>query len=283
METVQHDRPTDQTPPAAPRFHWDRCSFWVPACLVYGGLVGWVAVLVEPFWAPVLLFSLLVGVVLGASLVGMSRVCQVGNRFTVLLGTVLAALAAVFGQHYVSYRLARREAVEDAQTYRLARSAFQDKVLGEMPVPPADFLEFLCWRAARGFALFGFKARGAVVWMIWTMDGSLVLGAALAVVVPALKKPYCDRCRSWFVTTRRGPVDAETARKLAAAIETELPDEIASAGYRLSACNGGCGPTRFELRLEKPGGESSSAKAWLDVERRNQVVRALDEGIHHRS
>ena len=283
METERHDTPTHQSPPAAARLRWDRCWLWVPACLVYGGLVGWVAVLVEPFWAPVLLFSLLVGVVLGASLVGISRVGQVGNRLTVLLGTVLAALAAVFGQHYVSYRLTCREAAEDAQTYRRAAYLFQDKVLGEMPVPPDDFLEFLRWRAARGLRVFGLQAQGAVVWMIWTMDGVLVLGAALAVVVPALNKPYCDRCRSWFVTTRFGPVDPETARKLAAVTQTELPDEIASARYRLSACNGGCGPTRFELRVEKPGGEWSSAKAWLDVERRNQVVRALDEGISYRS
>jgi len=283
METVQHPSPTDRTPPAAPRFRWDRCAFWVPACLVYGGLVGWVAVFVERFRAPALLFPILVGVVLGASLAGMGRLGQVGNRFTVLLGTVLAASAAVFGQHYVSYRLARREAVEDARTYQRAAWLFQDKVLGDMPVPPDDFLEYLRWDAARGRRVFGLEVRGAVVWMIWTAHGLLVLGAALAVVVPALKKPYCDRCRSWFVTTRCGPVDPETARKLAAAIEAELPDEIASAGYRLSACNGGCGPTRFELRLQKPGGESSSAKAWLDVEQRNQVVRALDEGIHHRS
>ncbi len=283
METVQHPSPTDRTPPAAPRFRWDRCAFWVPACLVYGGLVGWVAVFVERFRAPALLFPILVGVVLGASLAGMGRLGQVGNRFTVLLGTVLAASAAVFGQHYVSYRLARREAVEDARTYQRAAWLFQDKVLGDMPVPPDDFLEYLRWDAARGGRVFGLEVRGAVVWMIWTAHGLLVLGAALAVVVPALKKPYCDRCRSWFVTTRCGPVDPETARKLAAAIEAELPDEIASAGYRLSACNGGCGPTRFELRLQKPGGESSSAKAWLDVEQRNQVVRALDEGIHHRS
>ena len=283
METERHDTPTNQSPPTAARFRWDRCSFWVPACLVYGGLVGWVAVLVERFRAPLLLFSLLVGVVLGASLVGMSRVGQVGNRLTVLLGTVLAALAAVSGQHYVSYRLACREAVEDAQTYRRAAWLFQDKVLGEMPVPPDDFLEFLRWRAARGLRVFGLQAQGAVVWMIWTTDGLLVLGAALAVVVPSLEKPYCDRCRRWFVTTRRGPVDPETARKLAAVTQTELPEEIASAGYRLSACNGGCGPTRFELRLEKRGGEWSSAKAWLDVERRNQVVQALDEGTSYRS
>jgi len=275
---VPHDRPTEPTPPPAPRFRWGRCAFWVLACLAYGGLVGWVAVLVERYRAPAILFPILVGVVLGASLAGMSRVSQVGNRFTVLLGTVLAASAAVFGQHYVSYRLARHEAAEDARAYRRAAGLFQDAVLGEMPVPPDGFLEYLRWEAARGSRVFGRQMRGPVVWTLWAVHGLLVLGATLAVVVPSLNKPYCDRCRSWFATTRRGPVAPETVRKLADEIEAELPDEIASAGYRLSACRGGCGPTRFELRWEKPGGEWSSKRVWLDHERRNQVVRALDEG-----
>lgn len=278
METVPHDRPTDQTPPPAPRFRWDRCSFWVPACLAYGGLVGWVAVLVERFRAPAFLFPIFVGLLLGASLAGMSRVSQVGNRVTVLLGTVLAASAAGFGQHYVSYRVARREAAEDARTYQRAAWLFHDKVLGDMPLPPDDFLEYLRWDAARGSKVFGIEVRGAVVWLIWAMHGLLVLVAALAVVVPSLKKPYCDRCRSWFATTRRGPVALETARRLAGEIGAELPDEMASARYRLSACSGGCGPTRLELRLETPDGEWSSKQVWLDHERRNHVVRALDEG-----
>ena len=275
---MPHDRPSDPTPPPAARFRWGLCALWAPACLAYGGLVGWVAVLVERSRAPAVLFPILLGVVLGMSVAGMGRVIQVGNRFTVLLGTVLAASAALFGQHYVSYRLARREAAEDARTFRRAAGLFQDAVLGEMPVPPDGFLEYLRWEAARGLRVFGRQVRGAGVWTLWTAHGLLVLAAALAVVVPSLNKPYCDRCRSWFATIRRGPVAPETARRLAAEIGAELPDEIASARYRLSACRGGCGPTRFELHVEQRGGEWSSKRVWLDHQRRNRVVRALDEG-----
>jgi hypothetical protein len=213
----------------------------------------------------------------------MSRVCQVGNRPTVLLGTVLAALAAVVSQHYVGYCLAYREALKDAQTYRLARLAFQDEVLGEMPVPPGGFLEFLRWRAARGFQLLGRNVRGPLVWLVWTADAVLVLAAALALVVPALKRPYCDRCRSWFGTTRRGRIDPATARTLAALVEAELPDEIASARYRILACQAGCGPTGMELRCARADGARSSARVWLDAERRSHVVRALDQGTSQRS
>jgi hypothetical protein len=283
METERHDSPADVSPPTPARFRWRRFLVWIPACLAYGGLIGWVSVSIERYRAPLLLFPLLMGLVLGATLVGMSRVCQVGNRFTVLLGVVLAALAAVIGQHYVGYRDARRQAQEDAQSYRLARLAFGDVVLGETPVPPAGFLDFLRWRAARGFHVVGYQARGAVVWVIWVADALLAVAAAVTVVLPALNKPYCDRCRSWFRTIRRGPLDPATAGKLAGLVDEDLPDEVASTRYRIFACNGGCGPTGLELRWVGPGGESCSTRAWLGAERRNGVVRALDERVSDRS
>lgn len=279
METDRQDIPAVAREPAAARFRSGQLLFWMATCAVHGVAVAWMAVLVEKFRAPVLLFSLLVGVVLGATLVGMARLCQVGNRPTILLGTVLAAVTAVVGQHYISYRSACREARHDARMYRLAKSAFEQQVLGEMPVPPGSLVEFLRWRADRGFDFLGYSAQGVVAWTIWALDGLLVLAAALLLVAPASRRPYCDRCRSWFGTTRRGSIDPATARRLAAIIRAELPGELAGAGYRLVTCSGACGPTGFELRWLKPGGESSSSYVWLDVERRNQVVQALDKSI----
>jgi hypothetical protein len=198
------------------------------------------------------------------------------------LGVVLAAVAAVSSQHYVSYRDARRQADQEARSYRLARLAFGDAVLGQSPVPPAGLLDFLRWRAARGVDVLGYRAKGAAVWLIWTADALLLLAAAVAFAFPGLRRPYCDRCRSWFATTRRGPLDSVTAHNAAALIETELPDEVRSARYRLSACRGGCGPVGFELRWEGPGG-AASKKVWLDHQRRSHVVRALDEGLSHQA
>jgi len=278
METQPHESVTSADPPAPARFRWASLLVWMPACLVHGGVVAWAAVFVERFRAPVLLFSLLVGVVLGVTLVGLIRLTQVGNRSTILVGAVLAALVSVGGQHYLSYRTACEEAREDAATFQLAKSAFGNEVLGEMPSPPAGFTEFLRWRAARGFDLLGHHARGAVVWLLWAGDALLVLAATLTVVVPALGRPYCDRCRSWFATTRRGPIDDKTARRVAALVETELPDKIASARYRLVTCTRGCALSGFELHWEEPGGSASSRKAWLDHQRRNRIVETLDKG-----
>jgi hypothetical protein len=221
------------------------------------------------------IFSLMVGVVLGATLIGMVRLLQVGNRPTVLLGTVVAATVAVVGQHYISYRAAHRATAEDERAF--ARLAYRGKELAEVPVPPEGFFRFLRWRAARGFGLLGFKAQGWRVWVLWAADGVLVLGAALAVVGPALRRPYCDRCRSWFRATRGGPVDPPTARQLAQLLEAELPEPPASASYRLLACHGGCAPTLFRLWWVKPKGGVSSLNVWLDPERRSRIVDALDQ------
>ena len=76
------------------RFVWRGFVLWVPACFVLGILVAWAAVAAEEKFAPLIVFPLLVGVGLGALSVGLLRLGQVGNRPTVLLGTVLAASAA---------------------------------------------------------------------------------------------------------------------------------------------------------------------------------------------
>ena len=250
---------------------------WLPVSLIHGAVVAWAATLVEQFTAPLVLFSILVGVVLGGTLVGMIRVLQIGNRSTVLSGTVVAALIAVVGQHYISYRTAYRSAVEDRRAYQSAQMAFRGSELARTPVPPEGFFRFLRWRAARGFGLLGFKAEDWTVWLLWAGDGALVLAAALGVVGPALRRPYCDRCRSWFRTTRGGPVDPQTARQLARLVEAELPEPLASARYRLSACHGGCGPAGLQLHCVGPKGDASSLKVWLDLARRNQIVQALDQ------
>jgi hypothetical protein len=204
----------------------------------------------------------------------------VGNRRTILLGALLAVLATVVGQHYISYRIVAREIGEDAKDYELARQMFGDQVL-EAPVPPPGFVGFLRWDAARGFEVFGRRVQGTVVWLIWATDGLLVLAAALGLVVLAIQRPYCDRCRSWVHTTRLGRIDATTARRLAALLGIELPEGAASARYWLFSCSGGCGPTGFALRWQEPGGAPGASHLWLDTEPLGAVVQTLDAATAH--
>jgi hypothetical protein len=109
------------------------------------------------------------------------------------------------------------------------------------------------------------------------MDGLLVLLAALAMVVPATWQPYCDRCRSWYRITRSGRIDVATARRLAEAAGLDTSEHPVSARYRLLNCNGGCGPTEFELSWDESPGGTSVGRAWIDTESGNWIAQVLNE------
>ena len=69
-----------------------------------------------------------------------------------------------------------------------------------------------------------------------------------------IRLPYCNRCRTWYRTTRSGRIPLATARKLAG-----MREGTAAAGsgprYRFLNCESGCGPTGLELmcRVAKEG------------------------------
>lgn len=276
MDTERKQDPTSAEPPGAPELQWRRLALWLPVCCVHGAGLAWAAVTVQAYFAPWLVFPLLLGAVLGATGVGLMRLCQVGHRGTLLLGTLTAALVTVGGQHYIGYRTARDVAQQEAETFRLARQFKPELLKGSAPMPAEGFVQFMRWEAARGRPIGSYTAQGLLAWGTWVLDGLLVLAAAVAVVVPASRQPYCSRCRSWFRTTRRGRLDALAAGELASRIELAVPGDLASVRYRLVACAGGCGPTGFELCWENASGKSSSARVWLDAERRNRIVDTLD-------
>jgi hypothetical protein len=99
----------------------------------------------------------------------------------------------------------------------------------------------------------------------------------MILVAPALRRPYCNRCRSWFRTTRTGQVNLPTAERLATLLEVPIPEGLRAARYRLVACNGGCGPTGFELCWEVSVARIPPVWVWLDLERRNHIVAILDD------
>ena len=169
-------------------------SAWKSALwLIVGGVVGlaaaWLAQMEQSYFAPLVIFPLLVGVVVGAAMVGLMRILQVGHRPTIVLGTVLAVTVTVLGQHYLGYLAA----------YHWPSAALR-------ALKPFD--EFLRQQADRGRPLVGgLIAHGWLAWVTWAVDGLLVLLAALVTLGPALRQPYCNRCRSWYRTVRAGRVD----------------------------------------------------------------------------
>jgi hypothetical protein len=245
--------------------------------LVFGPVVGilwaWVAEETQSYAAPFLLFPLLLGVFAGLTVVGLVRFAQIGHRPTVVLAVVLAAGAAVSGQHAFRYVADYRH-----PTVAAANGAVSQNV----PVPVRNlspsFGEYLCAQADRGRPLFGqYVVKGWAAWLTWAIDGLLTLAAAVAVTIPAFRVPYCNRCRTWYRTVRNGKIDVPTAQRLAGVCGVDEIADLRSPRYRLSCCQSGCGPTRCELSWEEPNGAVDLVQVWLDAAKRNEVGAILDE------
>lgn len=277
MDTGRDATRDGSGPVGAARFAWRSFALWLPACLVLGIPVAWAAVVAQGYFAPFVIFPLVVGVGLGAMIVGLVRLCQVGNRPTVLLGTLLAVAVTVAGQHYVSYLMAYRWPWQEITTQQHAGQNLSE--LAKVWIP--SFTEFMRCQAAHGRPpLTDHVAPAAVAgvtWALWAFDGLLVLAAVLAMVVPAMRLPFCNHCRSWHRVTRSGRIDAWMAGRLAELIDLRAVGPLTSARYRLLNCIGGCGPTGFELSWQQSRGSAFSVQAWLDAEHRDQITRVLDE------
>jgi hypothetical protein len=258
-------------------FGWRGLAIWLPCCLLLGALAAWAAEDSQSYFAPLLIFPLLVGIGLGAVLVLLMRVGQVGHRPTILLGTAIAALAAVVGQHYFGFLTARQRDSQQTAVVEKAKEALPE-LAARLPAPPQDFSEFMRQQAGQGRSVFNlFEARDGGAWALWTVEGLLTLAAALGVVTPAMRLPYCPRCRSWYRATRSARFPGEVVKRIAGVLDVETPARIRSGRCRLLTCSSGCGPTGCELSWEDLDGNTFFAQLWLDPVARNAVVQVFDE------
>ncbi len=239
--------------------------------------MAWASTVIAEYFAPFLVFPILLGLSLGVPLIGLARLMQVGNRLTVVAGVVLACMVAVVGQHYICYRGDAEVIRKQAESFRQAELRYPGLVEGTAPEPYDGLLDFLCRRADEGRPLVGdCVARATAAWASWSLDGLLVLASALLVVIPAARQPYCGKCRSWFRTIRRGQIDPDSAQRLAQTLEIELPDEITSIAYRIVSCTAGCNPTGFEISCVAKSGKPTSTSLWLTPDQRTEVTKILD-------
>jgi hypothetical protein len=265
------------SPPEA-RFRWLGMAVWLPMCAILSASLAWAAVVAGTHFAPLLIFPMLLGLVLGVTLVGLARLIQVGNRPTMVSGTILACLVAVVGQHYVCYRVDSEAIRKQAESFHLAQLKHPGLVLGTAPEPAQGVLDYLRRQADAGRPLLGsYVARGPGAWVSWTADGLLMAAAALLVVLPATRQPYCSHCRSWFRTTRRGRIGTNSAKRLADVLGIEFPKNGASIDYRVVSCSAGCDPTGLEICWVGESGKTTSARVWLNSDQRNQVTKTLDQ------
>ena len=264
--------------PVAAKLRWWGAVIWAPACLLLGAALAWGACQAQKSFAPWLVFPLVVGILAGILLVGLSRTLRIGARWAILPGTILASLVVIVGQHYASYALERANLDRDTALFQRAFELHPDLLVGDAPPPDRGFLTYMRRQAAIGRPMFGSTvARCGWAWASWALDGAILAAGSLLVVVPASRQPYCNRCRSWFQTTRRNALTVEAARRVAAAAGVELPDGFVSAGCRVVSCRGGCGPIGFEIWSEQPRAKRSVVRRWLDLDTAYQIPRAIDE------
>jgi hypothetical protein len=273
MADPQNSNISQPLPDKAGRFTWPGLVLAVVGGAAAGVVWAWTGEVVQSYVAPLILFPILLGVCTGLSIVGLARLFQIGNRPTILLAAVLAAAVAGVGQHYFKY-------LSEYSPFRPTiggKSAAEQNLVPLVKELKPSFSEFIQGQADRGRPLVGeFRAQGWAAWLSWAIDAMLVVAGAAAVIIPSTRVPYCNRCGTWYRTIRLGKIDLPTARRLAELLDVEELEPIRSPRYRLSSCQGGCGPTRCELSWEEPGGGIDLVRVWLAPEKRNQVASILD-------
>lgn len=268
-------------PASRGRWTWWGWGLWLPGCLIFGTLLAWASFEFSGRFSPLFFYPLMVGLLLGASLVALVRLGQMGHRPTAWLALILTAGIVIGGQHYFSYREASAQSERETVQFTQARAAFGDLVQGQLPSPPDNLFDYLRDQALQGRPLdtvFGpFVAQGAFAWLSWALDGLLILLPAVVMMAIALRRPFCGQCGSWRVTRRAGPLDGPTARRVAEMLEMPHESDQGVAYYRLTSCNQGCAPTGFSLSWQGSGKAEKLQTVWLDDEQRNQVVKILDQ------
>jgi hypothetical protein len=280
MNETQNNGIERSGPTGGGMFSWRGLAIWLPGSLMLGALAAWAAVDAQLYFAPLVIFPLLVGIGLGAFLVGLMRVGQVGHRPTILLGTVLAALTAVVGQHYFGFLAARQHDRQQNTVLQKAKEALPELAARLPAAPPENFCQFMRQQADQGRTVFNFlEVRDGGAWALWTVEGLLTIAAALGVVIPAMRLPFCRRCQSWYRVTRSARFLAAVIRRIAQVLDVETANRIRSGRCRLLSCSSGCGPTGCELSWEDLDGNTFFAQVWLDPTARNAVVHVFDEAL----
>ncbi len=250
-----------------------RCGAWFACAIGSGVVVAWLAVQVGRVFAPMVLFPILVGCLLAALLILWLRMFDVAHRTTIISGSLVAALALAGAQHWFSYVEAQRHTRAHEGTLASAVAAFPDLASRLETGRDASFGEFVGRSAARGTTLAGRHWGAGAVYSLWIVDAMVPLVVVTLLVSRALPQPYCDRCGTWYRTTRRGRIEPAIAADfaIAAGIRPALAQQ---ARYRLANCASGCGPTRLEVSWLTKG--SCTARVWLDAAGRQRIMAILD-------
>lgn len=269
---ASHDRPG---PVGGGHFSLVRASLWFGSCFLVAAVIARIALIAQSYFAPIIIFPLLVGIALATLLVGLMRIEQVGHRPTVLVGLVAAVVVVVVGQHYFAYRAAGVAYKANAEKVAMIQQAFP----GEISAAPLGLRHYMQQQAVAGRPLLGeWTVHGATVWLTWVADALLILVASIGLMIPAMRLPFCNGCHSWYRVVQSGRIDVALARRLADATGGRpVVDAPIAARYRLLRCNAGCGVTGFELAWDESSLGALATRVWIDAATRRRVEDLLNQ------
>ncbi|MEK6236454.1 MAG: hypothetical protein N2C14_17235 [Planctomycetales bacterium] len=260
------------SPPARPRGDLGVLILWWLACLLAAAVIGWLSVLVQMRFAPLLLLSLLTGLACGSAFAWLLRRLGVPFRKLVVAGTVAASLTTVFSQHYFSYR-------ENVASLQKALDRELSKSPGALMIPrmlPDNFFDYMTDQALQGRRVAGVRLKSGGVWTLWIVEGLLLIAGSLAVVVPTRRQWYCPDCRSWFRETSEGALPSALASEFANHCDLPQGKNIRFR-YRLLSCR--CGSaTGLEIawdRDRRAATKPGTALLWLTDQGRVEFQQRL--------
>ena len=252
----------------SPTIRPEPAKFRLPNLLAYATLgiavalaVSWIAVrLQEQGFAPLGLFSLLVGTVLGLAFAGILHWTHAAHRSSALAATIALGVVTTFAQHvhfYIDYRRA----------YHAAGSSQPEwtSVLVRNPqMGPPGFSSYLRARASPSNV------------GIWFVDALLTWSASGILITMALRRPFCNACRTWYRETRNGVVEPQTAHRLASLCHVNRPENAESTRFRMSTCPAECGPARIQLSWICGGRTVRATPCWVAGEDQEKVIEIVE-------
>ena len=278
MSTLREPMADLSGPSGGGPFSWRGLAIWLLGVLILGALAARAAVGAQFYFAPLVIFPFLAGVVLGGLLIGLMRAGQIGHRPTIIFGAVLAVLIAVAGSHWFCYLSACETGLKQPQLVDKARQVFPELLAQRLPAPSASFMEYMRQQADRGRPiLLDYTARGWMAWLSWVIDGLLVLAGTSAVLIPTMFLPFCSRCQTWYRAIRSAHIPASAIKQIGRIAGVDPVEHLKSGRCRLICCHSGCGPTGCELYWEDTTGDTFFARVWLDSTQRNLVMQVLDQ------
>jgi len=251
------------------RFRPLRFGVWLVAALVAAACLAWFSTKVSARFAPILLLPIGLGILLGLLLSWGMRIFEVAHPSSLLAGSLFAAAMLVVGQHYVPYHQWRSHAPSGAES--LAAQVFPE-MQTRLHRQDATFSQFLREEADRGMEVGEFQLGSRGMWLLWGISAALTLGSTATIVFLAVRRPYCDRCGSWYRVSRCGNIPIAKAAELATRLGWS--DHKSAAAYRFWTCRGCCGSSGCELSWKHSGLRPQFA--WVDRAGMAAITQSLD-------